>query len=92
MAVSMAVSIGVVRASTAAHREVDGVRADGARDSHHESVAYMLTPEFAEVRELFEAVPEIGGVYTSGRSRPACGWWTCIPTRRSLESRWSQGR
>jgi len=39
------------------------VRADGARDSHHESVAYMLTPEFAEVRELFEAVPEIGGVY-----------------------------
>jgi len=27
------------------------------------TVAYMLTPEFAEVRELFEAVPEIGGAY-----------------------------
>jgi hypothetical protein len=39
------------------------VRADGARDSHYQSVAYMLTPEFAEVRKLFEAVPEIGGVY-----------------------------
>jgi hypothetical protein len=27
------------------------------------TVAYLLTPEFTEVRELFEAVPEIGGVY-----------------------------
>jgi len=27
------------------------------------TLAYMLTPEFAEVRELFEAVPEIGGAY-----------------------------
>ncbi|HEX6677886.1 MAG TPA: hypothetical protein VF486_23085 [Actinomycetes bacterium] len=36
---------------------------DQGRGSHHESVAYMLTPEFAEVRELFEAEPEIGGAY-----------------------------
>lgn len=39
------------------------MRADDGRDSHLESVAYMLTPEFAEVRELFEALPEIGGAY-----------------------------
>jgi hypothetical protein len=32
-------------------------------DGHSASAAYMLTPEFAEVRELFEAVPEFGGVY-----------------------------
>jgi hypothetical protein len=39
------------------------VRADDRRGGHLESVAYMLTPEFAEVRELFEAEPEIGGAY-----------------------------
>jgi hypothetical protein len=39
------------------------VRAGYGRGSHLESVAYMLTPEFAEVRELFEAEPEIGGAY-----------------------------
>jgi hypothetical protein len=39
------------------------VRGDDGRGSHQESVAYMLTPEFAEIRELFEAVPEIGGAY-----------------------------
>jgi len=32
-------------------------------DGWDATVAYMLTPEFAEVRELFEAVPEIGGAY-----------------------------
>ena len=39
------------------------MRAGDGRGSQLESVAYMLTPEFAEVRELFEAEPEIGGAY-----------------------------
>lgn len=33
------------------------------RDGHYRSLEYMLTPEFGQIRNLFESIPEIGGVY-----------------------------